>query len=431
MEKENKYYDLIISDSLIKILDEMKFYSLVARLLLQKTHDSENIVDNPVNYLSVSKDGNKISYLTKSRIRDLDVDSLWSTSKRYAAKPGTIISKIFKNLNPKDIEMFSNLFNSIINTINYRFKIVSGSDISKYYHYETYSSQTSSIGSSCMKYNECRDFFSLYEYNNHVIKMLIMLDDEDKVLGRSLLWVCGDLKIMDRIYTTCDEEFTFKFKKWATENGYLYKSNQNWYDTLNFENLSTPKREINIDIKLEKCNLDKYPYLDTFKFLEVSTGIVRNYKKPHKTSKIRTISCANGEYITDCDYFIFDDIDRVMRYNGDIAYLDYIDIRTTIRNTVYSDVLGCRILEKDAIYIDNIESYIFNNEYKHLNVGVGKSSDRFVTNDIINNDSNYNRNVGTDYDYITYYSAQRFDYQPWTPLDVEEIQIGLSNRRND
>ena len=53
--------------------------------------------------------------------------------------------------------------------------------------------------------------------------MLVMLNLEGNLKGRALLWNFGTNKIMDRIYTTDDEKLHLYFKKWATENGYLYK----------------------------------------------------------------------------------------------------------------------------------------------------------------------------------------------------------------
>jgi hypothetical protein len=69
---------------------------------------------------------------------------------------------------------------------------------------------------------------------------------------------------MDRIYTTNDEDL--QFQEVGTENGFLYKSEQNWSNTLYFEQVGQKKRELRIDIKLSNIRFDNYPYMDTFKF---------------------------------------------------------------------------------------------------------------------------------------------------------------------
>jgi hypothetical protein len=52
--------------------------------------------------------------------------------KRFHIKPGGFISKVFKNINPKDVEIFSNVFELNQKSLS-KFKVVSGSDIKKYY----------------------------------------------------------------------------------------------------------------------------------------------------------------------------------------------------------------------------------------------------------------------------------------------------------
>ena len=68
MAYERKTYDLIISEELRAVLSEIESDSLVARLLLKKRHDKEDLVEDPINFISVAHDKTKISYLTTDRI---------------------------------------------------------------------------------------------------------------------------------------------------------------------------------------------------------------------------------------------------------------------------------------------------------------------------------------------------------------------------
>ncbi len=161
---QEKTIEIKISDVLRKVLDEIKDDSAIASLLLKGLYTKEELVDNPINYISISsEDRTKISYLTKERMDIINADcirlqgnpthdiienSYWSSSRRFQARPGSFISKLFKNILPKDIEKFSNLFKSIADRPSFTFEIVKGEGIRKNYHYKFYSSDRGSLGGS-------------------------------------------------------------------------------------------------------------------------------------------------------------------------------------------------------------------------------------------------------------------------------------------
>jgi hypothetical protein len=365
MPYERKTFDLIISEELKAVLSEIEADSQVAKLLLKKRHDKEDLVEDPINFISVAHDKTKISYLTTDRIAKIEDPSLyWSSSRRFAVKPGGFISKLFKDIPAREVEKFSNLYRAQANKVQFTLKVIEGGEILKYYHYTSYASDRGTLGASCMKHDNCQDYLGVYTHNTNKVKMLVMLNSDDKLMGRALLWDFDTAKIMDRIYTTSDEEFAFQFKKWATDNGYLYKSEQNWYNTLQFENLSTPKQELKLAIKLDKSDFRRYPYVDTFKFFDEEKGLLLNYMEGHE---FRTL-CASDGGKYGSDYLAFDDIDRVLRHRGDSVYVRYLDIRTSHGNVNYSDINDEYILCKDARYDEELGDYIFNEENdKHNN----------------------------------------------------------------
>ena len=364
MPYERKTVDIIISDELREILTEFESDSLVAKLLLKKRHDKEVIVDDPINYISIAHDKTKISYLTQDRIEKTESDKYWSSSRRFAARPGSVVSKMFKDIPGKEVEKFSNLYRTHVIKPDFKFEIVEGEDILKYYHISSYAEERGTLGASCMKYDRCQEYLGIYTENTDIVKMLVMINSDNSLIGRALLWTFGDHKIMDRIYTIADEDYLFKFKKWATDNGFLYKSEQNWYNTLNFENLSTPKAEIKLDFKLDRYDFRRFPYVDTFKFINLSSGSLTNYIP--KEGKFRTLCSSDGDTY-DSEYLRFDDIDRVLRHPSDCVYLSYLNIRTHHNNTRYSEINDQYILEKDCKYDNDIEEYIFNEEYDSFN----------------------------------------------------------------
>jgi hypothetical protein len=245
MAYERKTYDLFISEELKEILTSIESESLVAQLLLRKRHDKDSLVDSPVNFISVSSsDRTKLAYLSADRIESIDPSLYWSSSRRFAVKPGSFVTKLFKDIPSKEVEKFSNLYRSQANKPSFNFSVVKGESVRGYYHFESYASEKGSLGASCMKHDNCQDYMSIYVDNREQVKMLAMLNQDGRLMGRALLWDFDSYKIMDRIYTTCDEDLQFFFKKWATDNGYFYKAEQNWFNTLFFEQIGQKRQEL-------------------------------------------------------------------------------------------------------------------------------------------------------------------------------------------
>lgn len=346
---------LEISNKLKDVLEQFKNQSRVAEMILDGCVDS--LVENHINYLCISNDDpTKISYLTKDRISKIDSDEYWKSSKRYHTKPGGFVGKVFNGVSGVDVEKFATLFKSIQTKKSFRFCIARGNDIPKYYLGENYSSCNGTLGASCMKYDSCESYFDIYVNNKDVIKMLVMLDEYDEVLGRALLWESNP-KVMDRIYTVNDEELAFHFKKWANENGYLYKDKQSWNNTLWWVDENGQRIYKEISIKLDARYYDEYPYLDTFKFYNPNTGSISNYKK---SENFITLCSADGEYQLS-DYLDLDDQDKIYQYSGDIVYVERHGINVCCYKTYWSDVNQHYILSEEAVWRSDIRDYDYSN----------------------------------------------------------------------
>lgn len=362
MPNERKTFDIHISNELRELLNVIKTESLVASLLLRTTHEVEQLVDSPMNYISISSsDRTKLSYLSTDRLFSIPTNEYWTSSRRYFAKPGAFVTKVFKDIPAKEIEVFSNLFRTHSKKREFELQVVRGEKIREYYFYESYNSDgRGSLGVSCMKHQHCQKYFDLYTDNEDNVSMLAMVNDKGRLIGRALLWDFESHKIMDRIYTQNDEELTFHFKQWATDNGYFYKSEQNWYNSLYFEQLGKEKQELHLSIKLPKGRQHFYPYMDTFKFLDLKTDVITNYI-PEDTSNMK-ILCSSEGGKNNHDYLVLDGIDRVFRYRNDAAFLEYINVWTARQNVIYSNYNDKYILNKDSYYEELIGDYIFNEE---------------------------------------------------------------------
>ena len=360
---ERKTSDIFISDKFRNILEIFKDKSEVAKTLLYKRLNKDILVDEHINFICVSvNDPTKISYLTQDRIENIaksETDDYWTTSKRFACKPGAFIGKILKDISPKEVENFASLYKTFASKQELEFRIVSGKDILKYYHQDNYFNQNGSLGNSCMKSNSCQDYFDIYT-QNPMISMLVMLAPNEKLLGRALLWQIGEEKIMDRIYTIQDDTHFHHMTKWAIDNGYVHKAYQNWQSCQTFFD-GQNEIEKKLSLKLTNWTFKKYPYLDSFKWLDMNNGMMTNYQPNHfknddRSGNFRTLttSCGGYEY---GDYLAFCEIDREYTHRGDIVEVDGLNVNT--RHCEYSNTLDKWILRKDSTYSDELEDYVY------------------------------------------------------------------------
>jgi hypothetical protein len=230
-----------------------------------------------------------ISFVPKSK---LSMCNGFSEEKfRTKIKVGRFVKKFFKKetlqmfyINDSQIEEFVNLFKSYFDNDLSKFKIVSGKEIKKWYHVDNYFTpngcRRGTLWNSCMRYPEKNSYMNIYAENPEVIKMLVNIDETGTVKSRALLWESAQdengntYKVMDRIYSVYEHEVT-SFKKWAVENGYIYKYEQSAKSERLFVTPSGVK-EILLKVKLDNWKLRKYPYIDTFKFLNFSDGVLSN-----------------------------------------------------------------------------------------------------------------------------------------------------------
>jgi hypothetical protein len=354
-----KTADILVSEELKDVLHQIRDNSEVAKLLLRERHSLESLVENPVNYISFSKnDKSKLSYLTPERFATVDGD-FWGSSKRFIVKPGGLIKKIFKDIPEKEVDKFTTLLRNIKNTPEYTFKVVSGEEIRHWYSYGTYANQGDSLGASCMKHDGCQKYLQIYVDNSDVISMLIMLNREGNLIGRAILWNLPDVKVMDRIYTNNDGDYPYQFKKWADENGYIYKREQKWNNTLFFESkgISLYKE---ISLTLKSSDYRYYPYLDTFKFFNHKTKTFSN-KLPENVDNILTISQPDGSR-QDGYYLAQDGKTKLYHYHHETVELPYLGYRVFAGNVKYSDINDTHLHIDDCFFDEELRDWIYKDD---------------------------------------------------------------------
>lgn len=266
-------------------------YDKVAMLLI---NGNSTIINEIGNYIR-REEGDTVSYLPKSRYSKLEFNDPFSDGiGRVTIRIGRFVNKFLKrttfetyNISPQDLENFVNLYKSyfIRNVLN--LSVVEGNDIPKWYLEQNYHQNNGNmfgtLWSSCMRQHERNKFMKLYADNKEA-KMLILLADDGKLIGRAILWdkvldINGvEYKFMDRIYTIYDHDVNV-FKKWAKENGYMHKTEQSARSeryVVKYENDQPVATNMKLYLKLENHKQKYYPYLDTFKFYDPIDGKFSN-----------------------------------------------------------------------------------------------------------------------------------------------------------
>lgn len=262
------------SNSFIRFLQDGKDRSKICKIIL------DNILDldvSRINYISNRHD-EFISYLPANKIQEINEDGSWSRKNRQQGKPAKIIRQVFTekmltHVTDSDFETFANLYKSI-NDKQGRFKIVEGEDIRTWYEEGMYKSDQGSLNNSCMRYDSCQTFFNIYTEHPNIIKMLILVDEVDLLIGRALLWNLQDnVKLMDRVYGS--DSTIEKFRGWAYDNDYYVKKhNGNSVDSP-FVNKNGDEKTHFI-IALSNLKQLKYPYMDTFCFMDYYKKFITN-----------------------------------------------------------------------------------------------------------------------------------------------------------
>lgn len=371
MPYERKTSDIQISDKFKSVLELFKDESEHAKLLLQRRILKSLLQEDHINYFDIAKsDVMKISYLSSDRIGTIsqsDTFDFWSTNRRYMCKPGAFLNKVFKDVSNKDVEKFSTLWKTFAKEKEFRFEIVSGEDVRKYYHYINSHDDSGSIGNSCMKYSKCQSYLDIY-VDNPNIKLLVMLNNEtNKVMGRSLLLKTVDgVNVMDRIYTTNDDELMYHFRKWSSENGYICKAYSTWYQTLQFKS-NDVENEYRLSVKLDRVDYDLYPYFDTFKWLDKKSKHIYNYMPSYFLSdeeNFKYFKCLNspegGQFAH--NELAIDDITREVCGLSNLVTIVTVDgrtISTSSSNANYSNANNAWLLPSESQWNSKVDDYIY------------------------------------------------------------------------
>lgn len=285
-------YDKLNFDSeMISFINTMSPYSRVISII------ESQIAYGPLRkFLNksgdfIKRDGkDTISYIPKSKLL-LDHNGFDDTKYRTPMKIGRFVTKFMRKetirdygIGNYDTETFVNLFKSYFDRDESRLKVISGDEILKYYHLNSYHRPNGScigqLWNSCMRYEEKNKFMKIYSSNPDKIKMLIYLNEDGTLRTRALLWedcvnhLGVSYKVMDRIYSIFDHDVLF-FKSWAIKNGYVHKYEQSNKYMEHFTD-SDGIIQLSLKVQLDNHILSHYPFIDTFKYYSKKYGTLSN-----------------------------------------------------------------------------------------------------------------------------------------------------------
>jgi len=328
---------MVTSKEFKSIIHEMPKNNKIADILYAIIDDKMDIKTN-FNLIDISPDQNdEVSFLPDNQYqRFIDKGEDLTTKKKSNGKIGRMVGQVLRDnghtqFKDTDIENFINSFKTGWNKkhgiTNRKTQLVKGQDIKKWYSESTYHSSGGTLGNSCMRYNKVNHFMNIYAENPDKVSMVILTED-DKLLGRALFWNLdyssqGKKYYLDRIYTEQDSDVQFIYD-WVVENIVgkdvkilgAYKNSDNEYE---------------MKVNLSKTNFDHYPYADTFNYL---------YEKIDKNSKIS----GNG-YTSNLSRWDEADITK-----------DYIVSEIRNHNSGISTMLSHRYSEHLDIYIQRGEA---------------------------------------------------------------------------
>lgn len=239
-------------------------------------------IENPISDFLLNIDNHEI---------DEDIDNIDVSSKegyvsfnrngrenKTRKKIGRFVSMFNHDFTARDIEIFVNEYKSLSGYYKYvdMFEMGSGEDFKFAYDVDNYDERSGSLGGSCMN-NAGDDRLKLYLDNPKKIKILMLKNEEGKLLGRAIIWHRAFIRegetaedrnnsesfktnIMDRVYSTKDYYINV-FEKYAASKGWYVRHGGG----LQYKRPDGEIVNCRIKLNLREFRFGNYPYLDSLR----------------------------------------------------------------------------------------------------------------------------------------------------------------------
>jgi hypothetical protein len=395
---------ILASDNLKDILSKTKTNIGVELFTIIKNQED---IDTGFNTLDLGTKNDELMFLPDVRTQKLlsDGEEPFSKTKQsmgIGRLVRSILSKNFISFTDKDLEEFVTEFKYLIdiknNKTDDKIKLVSGDDIRYWYDEESYQSEGLSgteLGKSCMKYKKCQKYFGIYTENPNQCKLLIYLNEENKLIGRSLLWTLTNGNYyLDRIYTIHGSD-KMVMVDWLF-NHIKDKKIKTYYNySLEYPNVELGR--VTLEVNLDNGNeFDYYPYMDTL-----------IYYTPYDN----LLSERSGD-------LILQETDGGSRGSG--VWCEFEGEEYPEDDTVYSEYHGVSMHRDNAKWSEYHTNHIWHREaVRVMTVGDGNCGD-YVHQDYVSYSTHYKQYLISD-DAVEVY----------TDIDANDTDYFLSSDRGE
>ena len=393
--KVQYFYSVRFRQFLTEIVKSKKPGFEVANFILLA--EQSNQVEDDITFIDMTDSNDKVSFIQLNRVKRMydlqkkeiedegkvlhttfeqwvervalsEESSPWK-NQRTDLYIGRFVNRVYekggKKIDSTEIERFVNTYKAKFDSFKSgesRFEEVSGEIIKHWYNKNNYETILGQLGNSCMKNPSCKNFFNIYTENPEVCSLLILKSevDLDKICGRALVWKLSDGRTyLDRVYTVRDSDFQL-YEDYAKKRNWLLEEDMEYRD---FSNMI---------VNLKHWKFEQYPYMDTFKCLNVNESYLTSDDDKWPGPGFWKLESTSGGY--DGDNLVWsnyhdDYIDRddaVQTLSGEwcredcAVYLDYKDgYATQDEEVVTCDFNGNSYYLDDTYHSDVMDDYIY------------------------------------------------------------------------
>ena len=253
-----KDYELINTGKLVLPKFSKKLNLVLAKLNF-KIPDYKFI---DVSYLDIDPErDNMITYLPAGKIEVVPKEEKYTSKLRQSMKVGGFFKKIYSEMDNVTLEKLGNLYRTAWTSVNGKhnqIEIIRGEEIRLWYLKDNYSGGSTRVGSlwrSCMRHQKSQKRFDIYCENPDKIALMIIVDEDLKLLARAILWRLSEPEgkiYLDRQYSV-DVKYDLMMQERAKAEGWLYYG-------------ADQNKRMKVYLNKNYGDASKNPYMDTFKY---------------------------------------------------------------------------------------------------------------------------------------------------------------------
>jgi len=180
------------------------------------------------SYFDTTDKNDVVSYLPLDKFKRLEKDeNPYKSRLRQQIKIGKFFRMLNKDLTDKEVEIYVNglkgAYDICISGLSNKLRLVSGEDMRFWYNGKNYVKGGGSLNGSCMQGDSKGREMQMFVDNPHVVQMLILLDDNKKLLGRANIWRLVEpygATYMEYIYSRYDKDREL-FLMFAKQRGWI------------------------------------------------------------------------------------------------------------------------------------------------------------------------------------------------------------------